>query len=130
MALKCKAGDLALVVHDEADCHANIGRIVRVRGPVEFNRYYQKPCWLIKPIKRVMWSVSDTGSPVVRMRVNWSHRSEHPDEWLLPIRPDASDLDSVEAIVQSLIKDLTPRSHPTQPLVLPFAAPSVVPAEV
>jgi len=33
MKLRCKSGDLALVIHDEEICHQNIGKLVRVAGP-------------------------------------------------------------------------------------------------
>ena len=44
MQLIYKDGDLALVVQDEDLCHANIGKLVRVKGPVNINRQLQRTC--------------------------------------------------------------------------------------
>ncbi len=33
MGLKCKDGDMAVIVGDVPGCEGNVGRIVQVRGP-------------------------------------------------------------------------------------------------
>ena len=40
MNLRCKDGDLAVVVGDFPGCEGNIGRIVQVKGPVRIPRQY------------------------------------------------------------------------------------------
>ncbi|MBM3151883.1 MAG: hypothetical protein FJ189_01805 [Gammaproteobacteria bacterium] len=87
MNLRCKDGDLALVIHDEPDCEANIGRMVEVRGPVNFNPRLELPCWLVKPVTSEPYLVKETTEVVVGEVVGWASRVEHPDAWLLPLRP-------------------------------------------
>jgi hypothetical protein len=84
MKLRCKPGDLAIVIHDTPPCAANIGRIVMVRGPLKVNRTLRLPCWLIKPVRPVPYLV-EIGNTLNEQIVNWSSRVEHPDAWLLPI---------------------------------------------
>ena len=55
MNLRCKDGDLAVVVGDFPGCEGNIGRLVQVKGPVRTPRQYPLPCWRIKPINRRGW---------------------------------------------------------------------------
>lgn len=94
MKLRCKSGDLALVVYDEPGCENNIGRLLRVRGPAEFSPYYELTTWEIKPVNPVPWAVvRDEG--VVQEKVTWRKRIEHPDAWLVPLRP--GDLDDKES---------------------------------
>lgn len=82
--LRCKAGDLALVIHDEPGCQMNIGRAVVVSGPVEIHPQYG-PSWLIQPTQQGVWAVTRQGG--VNMDTPPLHRVEHPDKWLLPLRP-------------------------------------------
>lgn len=82
--LRCKAGDLALVIHDEPGCQMNIGRAVVVSGPVEIHPKYG-PSWLIQPTQQGVWAVTRQGG--VNMDTPPLHRVEHPDKWLLPLRP-------------------------------------------
>jgi hypothetical protein len=37
MTLRCKHGDLAVIVGEYPGCEANIGRIVQVRGPAHLS---------------------------------------------------------------------------------------------
>ena len=51
MTLRCKDGDLAVIVGELPGCEANIGRIVQVRGPVQWSEQCGNLlCWLI-PIR-------------------------------------------------------------------------------
>ena len=95
MSLRCKAGDLALVVYDEPGCESNIGRAVEVRGPVAINPRIGLQCWLIRPIgSSRRWRVVRDPAPASTETVSWMNRIEHPDAWLLPIPPLAeSDRD-------------------------------------
>ena len=98
MTLRCKAGDLALVVYDEPGCESNIGRAVEVRGPVEINPRIGLQCWLIRPAgSNRRWRVEDSGW-VLTQTVSWKSRIEHPDAWLLPI-PPLAESESEENVV-------------------------------
>ena len=90
MSLRCKAGDLALVVYDEPGCESNIGRAVEVRGPVSTNPRLNLPRWLIRPAgSSRYWRVVRGFEPARTERVSWKSRIEHPDAWLVPIPPSA-----------------------------------------
>lgn len=90
MTLRCKPGDLAIVVYDIPECASNIGRVVMVRGPLQYNVLYKLQSWLIKPVRAAHWKVDYRG--LIRShRVFWSSNVEHPDAWMVPIRPDELD---------------------------------------
>lgn len=90
MKLRCKPGDLAIVIHDTPECATNIGRVVQVRGPLQFNPNYRHHCWLIKPVRRGGWMVNRNGR-ISSERATWNSLVEHPDAWMLPIRPEELD---------------------------------------
>ncbi len=46
--MNCKPGDLARIIKDEESCALNIGRIVRVHGPLTVIEGHL--CWLIVPL--------------------------------------------------------------------------------
>lgn len=106
MTLKCKPGDLALVIQEESCCQSNVGRMVRVRGPVQMSPRYGLDAWLIKPIHPDPWAVIRTDDTVVMQRVGWHHSIEHPDAWLLPIRPKSDDPDRAALAVTELLSRL------------------------
>jgi hypothetical protein len=83
--LRCQPGDLALVIRDTPRCACNIGRVVVVRGPLEVNRRWRLPCWLVRPVTSTPYAV-EQGRRFSRHRVFWKSRVEHPDAWLLPLR--------------------------------------------
>lgn len=98
MNYRCKSGDLALVLYDEPCCSENIGKVVEVRGPVQRNSWLKLMCWLIKPINRQLWHcVRRTGEHYTAY-VTWTRQLEHPDAWLLPLRPDAGGESIEEAL--------------------------------
>jgi hypothetical protein len=82
--LRCKEGDLALVIHDEPGCRMNVGRVVVVRGPVVSRPPYG-PTWLIQPVQPEAWAVAHRGG--VHIEMPPLSGVEHPDAWLLPLRP-------------------------------------------
>ena len=84
---RCRPGDLALVIHDEPCCASNIGRFVEVDGPLELNLDLNLPCWLIRPVVRAPYAVTDEKGCSFRL-VDWGSLVEHPDAWLLPVRRD------------------------------------------
>lgn len=83
--LRCKDGDLALVIIDTPGCIRNVGRFVRVSGPVLWNAEYSKYCWLIKPVCQGKWYLETAGR--IEIVAATYPFIEHPDCWLLPIRP-------------------------------------------
>lgn len=117
MKLRCKSGDLAIVIHDILECAANIGRIVQIRGPLEFSSRYRHHCWLIKPVQNDLWMVDRYGR-ISAERVTWRAQIEHPDAWLLPIRPeelDACHEQSAQDLDQFLARlETTPQENLTE----------------
>lgn len=102
MKLHCKSGDLALVIHDEDMCRQNIGKLVRVAGPIGYNRRLKKQCWLIEPVKAELWQCVTTKVKHYQKFVTFASNLEHPDDWLLPIDPEAWNLNEgvkVESLV-------------------------------
>ena len=91
MQLICRDGDLALVVQDEDLGVANIGKLVRVKGPMNFNQQLRRVCWLIEPVKAEMWSWTTTAGVLKTGIVTFASNVEHPDAWLFPLRPEAQD---------------------------------------
>lgn len=88
MKLRCKPGDLALIIHDEVSCRENIGKLVKVAGPLGYNQRLKKQCWLIEPVKAEMWHyVTFTGKHYSRI-LTFAGEAEHPDAWLFPIDPN------------------------------------------
>lgn len=99
--LRCRPGDLAVIVQDEPECQANIGQIVRVlkesfEFPDELGFH-----WEIKPL-------SSHPSPVLishhrdkrlnRQVIYDTGQRAHLDAWLRPLLDDegAEEMDSVE----------------------------------
>lgn len=85
MKLRCKPGDVAIVIRDDPGYEANLGRFVRVGGPLGTNRRGMKT-WLIEPIDAREWAVGPPGAVPTYMTVRFSDLVQHPDIWLLPIR--------------------------------------------
>ena len=90
-ALRCKDGDLAVVINDTIDCSQNIGRVVQVRGPVRKLKQSGLPGWQIKPIHKRVWGVTELDGRNVKELVFWSSGVFHEDAWLMPIRPQSPE---------------------------------------
>ena len=90
-ALRCKDGDLAVVINDTIDCRQNIGRVVQVRGPVRKLKQSGMQGWRIKPIHKRVWGVTELDGRNVKELVFWSSGVFHEDAWLMPIRPQQPD---------------------------------------
>jgi hypothetical protein len=103
MKRRCRAGDLALVVRDEDGCLANVGKMVRVKGPLRVNRRQRLVCWLIEPVKAEPWHwlVAATGKTRIEV-ITFASRIEHPDAWLVPLRP---------ALLEGVISVAEPALH-------------------
>jgi hypothetical protein len=101
MGLRCRDGDLALIVNDEPGCESNIGRTVQVSGSINVNADLRLPCWLIQPIHQIPWKVFDISGKLVTQFVDFSHMVEHPEEWLLPLR-EITENDAEWGVVESM----------------------------
>jgi len=86
-ALKCKDGDLAVVINDTIDCRQNLGRIVRLRGPVRELKPSGMLGWRIKPLHPIPWGVTEVNGRSVKELVTWQSCVYQEDAWLMPIRP-------------------------------------------
>lgn len=92
--MRCKHGDLAIIVHDFHGCEGNIGVIVKVVGPPESHPATEHICWVIKPVKkRKLWVIDKHGCR--QEYVSKKNEAMHPDAWLLPIRSDEVDRDLI-----------------------------------
>lgn len=96
MELRCKHGDLAVIVGEMPGCELNIGRIVEVRGPAMINQQCGFICWRIRTVTRKKLINLYPSGELVAERVTWKSRTQHPDCWLIPIRPPADDNDISE----------------------------------
>jgi hypothetical protein len=82
--MRCKDGDLAIIVQDFEGCEGNLGVIVRVIGPATSHPATTMVCWQIKPIKRrKLWLA---GEPNRSEFISKMNPAFHPDPWLLPIK--------------------------------------------
>lgn len=89
MNLRCKDGDMAVIVGDVPGCEGNIGCIVQVRGPtISLSGYI---CWLIKPLDNRKILIREFNGLIVSEKVFWKSKIRHPDCFLLPIRPPEVD---------------------------------------
>jgi hypothetical protein len=122
-ALRCKDGDFAVVIKDTIDCRQNLGHIVQIRGPVRTLKQSGMLGWLIKPLHKRVWGVTELDGRSVKERVFWSSGVFHEDAWLMPIRPQSTDevwREVQQEIDQSLI-DIG--------AVVPIDAPIILPHE-
>jgi hypothetical protein len=96
MTLRCKHGDLAVIVGEYPGCESNIGRIVQVRGPAVITEQSSgQLSWIIKPVSRAKMINLYIPDILVSEHVTWQKEIRHPDCWLIPIRPPADDVDTV-----------------------------------
>ena len=105
MALWCKDGDLAIIIHDTAVCGTNMGRIVEVKGPVETSSTYGLLSWLIQPIRPDLFCVERQQGQMVREVVTWSSGIDHPDAGMLPL-PALKHDEEVVAVMVDVIADV------------------------
>jgi hypothetical protein len=82
--MRCKDGDLAIIIQDIPGCEKNLGVIVKVIGPVIRHSATSMPCWQIKPVsRRKLWLASY--GPIANEFISKMNPAFHPDPWLLPI---------------------------------------------
>ena len=99
MTLRCKDGDLAVIVGEYPGCEANIGRIVQVRGPAHLSEQCgELLCWVIRPISRKKMVNLYFPDTLIAERVTWKSDIKLPDCWLLPIRPPEDEKGTVEIV--------------------------------
>jgi len=94
MILRCKDGDLAVIIHDTSECSDNLGRIVEIKGPPRWGRGYELVCWRIRPISEIPLVVIDHGV-IVREVVHWGSHVIHPDTWLMPIKNSGEEKNEI-----------------------------------
>jgi hypothetical protein len=98
--LRCRPGDLAVIVQDEPECRSNIGQIVRVIG--EYTQFRDE-CgwyWLVEPQSSQPSAVlvGTPGSPDCKLIYDNSPRA-HQDAWLRPL-PEISEPDEMTLITE------------------------------
>lgn len=86
MAIRCKPGDIAVILYDEPECLANVGRLVRVHPTLQRNLNLNLDCWLIEPLQDDPWYVSEIYGTITVRPIKLSSQIEHPDAWMLPIQ--------------------------------------------
>lgn len=119
MNLRCKDKDIALVLYDLPECLGNVGKLVRISGPAEYNRSYRLRCWLIEPLGNETWWVEWGQGDFRFQSVRFSDRVEHPDRWLLPIRDQGvikKVSRSLETPVLRIHRRTSVKSDPTEKL--------------
>lgn len=103
MKLRCQEGILAVVIKAPPGCVSNLGRIVEIKGPVEYLWYQNKqyPCWSIQPVTSLPYTIYQEGRYLSEV-VSWDSNVLQPDEWLEPLLP----LDiAYECLVQAELID-------------------------
>ena len=107
MTLRCKHGDLAVIINETPQCRVNIGLIVQVRGPLEYLGILDLYGWRIKPIHhKKVWVEMRKSTKAVLQYIYWKYPRCIPDAWLLPIRPTVVDFDASDA--EELLKSVNP----------------------
>lgn len=91
--LRCRPGDLAVIVQDEPECQINIGQVVRVIEEYTQFREEMGVHWLVQPLSSVASPVLVEGTGGKPQRVVWDNRPRaHYDGWLRPLLDtDAAD---------------------------------------
>ncbi len=85
--MKCKHGDLAIIVNDFDGCKANFGLLVRLIGPIEV--VMDMNCWRVIPLSgQKMWLID--GGRAKKSLITLRVQAIHPDKWLKPIRGNST----------------------------------------
>ena len=87
MKLRCKPGDIAIIIDDVEGCKGNIGRFVKVFEPrIHMGNYGY--CWTIVPLSPEGLFIFDMGEIEIQLNIQPKDKILHPDMWLKPIRPN------------------------------------------
>lgn len=107
--LRCRPGDLAVIVQDEPECRASIGQIVRVVGKYTPLRRSSMFYWLVEPQSSTPSAVLVVGSERDDRTLVYDNRPRmHQDAWLRPLRVTGQPNDmalTTELPIQSEWKD-------------------------
>ncbi len=95
MTTRCKDGDLTVITHDVPSCAANIGRVVRLSGPV-LPDGNGRLAWLIEPITDEPYMINDLDGRFIGFMGYQEKGFEHPDEWMQPITQNPVDQQILE----------------------------------
>jgi len=85
-SLRCREGDLAIIIREEPGCEVNIGCAVIVHSPLWQNPD-TGPDWVIVPANNHALTFIELDGRIVCQQVDESDRIIHPDAWLIPITP-------------------------------------------
>jgi hypothetical protein len=85
MSTRCKPGDLAIIMYDVPQCAANIGRVVEISGPAEYDPE-GRLTWLIQPVTAEPYLINTNHDDSVRVMEFPEPGIEHPDEWMQPVQ--------------------------------------------
>ena len=83
--MRCKHGDLAVIVHDFASCGGNVGTTVQVIGPPIKHPDSPHLCWQIRPVSRTKLWLSGNGKAAAYELITEENQAFHPDPWLEPV---------------------------------------------
>jgi hypothetical protein len=96
--LRCRPGDLAVIVQDEPQCQANIGQLVRVIEEYTQFREELGVHWLVQPLSACDSPVLVEGRSGQDPRVVWDNQPRaHYDGWLRPLL-ESNDADEMTEI--------------------------------
>ena len=83
--MRCKHGDLAIIIQDFEGCEGNLGVIVRVIGPPIKHPDSPHLCWQIMPVSRTKLWLSGNGKAAAYELITEENQAFHPDPWLEPV---------------------------------------------
>ena len=83
--MRCKHGDLAVIVHDFASCGGNVGTTVHVIGPPIKHSDSPHLCWQVRPVNRTKLWLSGNGKAAAYELITEENQAFHPDPWLEPV---------------------------------------------
>ena len=99
----CKSGDIAVITWDEASVFSNIGKLVRVDGPLGYDPCYGLT-WLITPIDQAgdyFFIEEQEDNAVKKWKLN-DDNIRHSDAWMRPL--ENTD-DSFEEFIQEIVRE-------------------------
>ena len=95
--MRCKEGDLAVIVKEFSGCEKNLGVVVKLIGPVQFVAAIEHPMWPVVPLSGAkLLAINNDGSgPPEAMDTSKCGHVLHPDQWLMPLKDQkASEAES------------------------------------
>lgn len=95
MNLRCRPGDIAMITWDHEGCLENLGRLVEVGDHLSV--YDGRWVWRIRPVTPELYALIELDDTVVRETVTWASCVQHPDTWMVPIRPEPAQRASRKA---------------------------------